>query len=151
MRLSYRGRHEFRRGGQQRAIISVAALVCLLVMTVICGSLLRLVHSERTLVRNQERTLQADWLAESALERAALRLSDDPEYRGETWSLSASDLGGQTPGVVTINVERLRDTAGSNRRRVTVQADFPIDPPQRIRSRGQAMADIGPGRAGAAP
>jgi len=151
MRLSHRVRSEFRRGGQPRAVISVAVLVCLLVMTLICGSLLRLVHSERMLVRNQERTLQADWLAESALERAALRLGDDPAYRGETWTLSAKELGGSTPGVVTIDVERLGDPAESNRRQVTVQADYPIDPPQRIRARRQAIVDIGPGRAGAAP
>ncbi len=151
MKLSLRGGNGARRGGQPRAVISVAVLVCLLVMTLICGSLLRLVHSERMLVRNQERALQADWLAESGLERAALRLGDDPAYRGETWTLSAGELGGPIPGVVTIHVEPLDDLAESNRRQVTVTADFPIDPPQRIRSRRQVIVDIGPGRAGAAP
>jgi hypothetical protein len=139
-------------GGSRRSgMISVAVLVCLLVMTLICGSLLRLVHSQRALVRNQERTLQADWLAESALERAVSRLGSEPAYRGETWTLSAFDLGGQTPAVVIIKVEPLRDPAESNRRQVMVQADFPIDAPQRIRSRRQAIVDISPGPAGAAP
>ncbi len=137
--------------GRPRAMISVGVLVCLLVMTLICGSLLRLVHSQRALVRNHERMLQADWLAASALERAARRLGDDPAYRGETWRLSAEDLGGRTPGVVTINVEPRRDPAEANRRQVTVEADFPIDPPQRVRSRRQAIVEISPERVGAAP
>jgi hypothetical protein len=125
-------------------MISVAVLVCLVVMTLICGSLLRLVHSQRALVRSEERRLQADWLAESALERAASRLGDDPAYPGETWTLSAGDLGGNEPGVVTINVEPDRDPVESHRRRVTIQADYPVEASRRVRSRRQAVLDIGP-------
>jgi hypothetical protein len=139
------------RRSRPRAMISVVVLVCLLVMTLICGSLLRLIHAQRALVRNQERTLQADWLAESALRRAVLRLNVDPAYRGETWKLSADDLGGRIPGVVTIQVEPRRDPQETSRRLVTVQADFPIELPQRIRTRRHVLVDVVPSGAGAAP
>ena len=51
----------------------------------ICGGLLRLVGSQRVLIRSEERTLQAEWLAESGVERAVARLAGDTSYRGETW------------------------------------------------------------------
>jgi hypothetical protein len=124
-------------------LITVAVLVCLIVMTLICGGLLRLAQSQRTSIRNEERRLQADWLAESGLERAAVRLADDPSYRGETWPLSAVEIGGDAPGVVTITVEPRRDEPA--RRLVTVQADYPRDPERRARSRKQLVVAVGPG------
>ena len=94
-----RGTHgAFRPDGPPRAMISVAVLVCLLVIMLICASLLRLVQSRRALIRNEERKLQADWLVESGLDRAAARLGDDPSYRGETWTIPADELGGQGAG-----------------------------------------------------
>jgi Tfp pilus assembly protein PilX len=130
-------------------MISVVVLVCLLVMTLIFGSLLRLVHSQRALVRHDERRLQADWLAESGLERAAARLGNDPRYRGETWTFPADELGDQSPGVVTITVEPRK--GAENQRLVTVQADYPRDPPRRARARRQVTVELGPGQTGATP
>jgi type II secretory pathway component PulK len=149
MRHYHPGRRGFWDQGPRRGMISVAVLVCLLVITLIFGSLLRLVQSQRALVRNEGRRLQADWLAESGLDRAAARLGDDPAYRGENWTLPADELGIQAPGVVTITVERRKGAA--NQRLVTVQADYPRDPPRRARSRRQMIVDVGPGRAGATP
>jgi type II secretory pathway component PulK len=101
-------------------MISVAALVCLLVMTLICGSLLRTIQTQRALVRSEERRLQADWLAESGLERAYARLANDPAYRGETWTLPADQIGGTDAGSVTIGFAARPERGGVSQRLVNV-------------------------------
>jgi hypothetical protein len=125
-------------------------LVCLLVLALIAAGLLRMVHLQRGVLRTEERRLQADWLVESGLERAAARLADDAAYPGESWTLSARELEGPAPGVVTIAVEPGPGPAAAGSRLVTVVADYPGDPRQRVRSRKQAVVDVGPGgRSGA--
>jgi hypothetical protein len=132
-------------------MISVAALVCLLVMTLICGSLLRTIQTQRALVRSEERRLQADWLAESGLERACARLANDAEYQGETWSVTADQLGGKDNAAVTIQVAARPGKDGEIQRLVSVQADYPSDPSRRVRARRQAIVDIAARAREAAP
>jgi Tfp pilus assembly protein PilX len=85
--------------------VTVAVLVCLVVAAMIGGALLRTGLVQRRRIQMEERRLQALWLAESGLERAAARLADAHDYRGETWEVPAADLGGPWPGTVTIAVE----------------------------------------------
>src|SRR5436305_2022668 len=116
--------HEIGRD-RRRAMITIVVLVCLLVITLMAAALIRLTRSHHALLRNEERTLQAEWLAEPALRRASARLADDPKYAGETWSIPAEDLGGPDPGAVTI-VVRPRDGEDAGRLvDVEVLADFP--------------------------
>ena len=140
MRRSHPGRDDAPPLGRRRAAITVAVLVCLLIMTLLGAGLLRMVGTQRKLIRNEERALQADWLAESGIDRAAARLAEDPHYSGETWSITAETLGGPSPGVVTIKVEPRRD--GPERRLVTVQADYPSALNQRVRSSKTAIVDL---------
>jgi hypothetical protein len=135
-----------------RGSITVVALVCLLVIMTITAGLLRMARSQRSLLINEEHTLQADWLAESGLDRAAARLAADASYRGETWPLAAADLSGPEPGVVTITVETPEDKTSDRRRAiVTVVADYPVEPRQRVRSRKQVLMKLGSGRPGGSP
>ena len=83
--------------------------------------------------------LQAQWLAEAGVERAAARLSADANYRGETWTISAKELAGANDGAVRINVEK--DAGRANRRRVSVEADYPDDPVHRCRWQKQIVLD----------
>jgi type II secretory pathway component PulK len=64
--------------------------------------------------------LQAAWLAESALDRAALRLATDDKYEGEAWQPVVGGADGET-GRVEIAVESL-DNGG---RRITARAHWP--------------------------
>ena len=123
----------------------IAVLVCLIIVTLISGAVLKVGLAQRDLARDRERRLQAEWLAESGVDRALARLTRDRDYTGETWSITASDLGlpeanrvhrstGQadrSAAIVTIAVEPIAGEA--NRRRIRVQADYPPDPPRRSR------------------
>lgn len=147
MRTNRRGPRQQHR--PRRAVVTVAVLVCLLLITLIAASLLRMVHSQRALIRVEERGVQAEWLAESGLERASMRLEEDSGYHGETWSIPAESIGGSDTGVVTILVEPGRES--SRRRLVTVHADYPIEPVQRVRRSKQSVVDLAPVPAGATP
>jgi len=140
----------------RRGLTVVALLICLILVTLISAAILKISTAQREFIRAQERRLQAEWLVESGVERCLASLAADRDYAGETWSLSAVDLGvaqavrsigadhkaDQAAAVVTITVDRLRDN--SLRRRVRVQADYPRDSPRRARHSKQILIDLEP-------
>jgi hypothetical protein len=133
---------------ERRGVLTVAALVCLLAVMLIAAGVLRLVRSERGLLQNEERRLQADWLVESGLERAVARLGTEPTYRGETWSMTAEDLGGDSAGVVTVTVE---PGPRAGERLLRVQADYPPDAALRVRAHRELAVGVAAPPTGAAP
>ncbi len=147
----------------RRALTTVAVLVCLIVISLIGAALLKVGLAQRSQIRSQEQRLQAEWLAESGLDRALGRLAADRSYLGEKWPIRAQELSvpagpapGQTSGsparqtaMITITVDRVRENA--NRRRIRVQADYPLDPPARSRHTKQMLIDLEPDKAGVAP
>ncbi len=60
---------------QRRGLTAAAVLVCLMVVTLVSGVLVKQGVAYRQQVRSQERRLQAEWLAESGVERAFARLA----------------------------------------------------------------------------
>jgi hypothetical protein len=141
MKCSDRDRMRARGLRPRRGLITVAVLICLVVIAMIGVGLLRVGRLERTTIDHDERALQAEWLAESGIEHAAGRLAGEPGYPGETWSIPADALGGPWSGVVSIKVEPSRDEPA--RRLVTVQADYPTDPALRVRTSKQRVVDLG--------
>jgi Tfp pilus assembly protein PilX len=130
-----------------RGLTVVAVLVCLIIITLVSGSVLKIGLAQRELARAQERRLQAEWLAESGAQRALARFAADSTYTGETWSVSADDLGqsdkaSESAATVAIAIERV--AADSDRRRVKVTADYPRDPPKRARHTREFMIDLTP-------
>jgi type II secretory pathway component PulK len=137
-----------------RGLTVVAVLVCLIIVTMISGAVLKVSLAQRELARDQERRLQTEWLAESGAQRAIARLTRDRDYSGETWSLKAQDLGQierppafPSPGEaskavaqITIAVERV--PAATNRRRVRVQADYPLGAARRSRQTKEILIDL---------
>ncbi len=109
----------------RRAAVLVVVLVCVGVASVIFASLLSGLASQHSAARTDEWQVQAAWLAESGLERAASRLRSDAKYAGETWRIPADVLGGPSGAAVRIEIQTLPDQPG--RRLVRVQADFPDD------------------------
>jgi hypothetical protein len=114
----------------------VIVLVALAVVAALFASMLKMAGAGRHQIEVELRRAQAECLAQSALERAAARLSREESYRGETWSVPAAELPGDGPGAVSIAVEP--DPADARRRLVTVRADYPDDPLRRCRITRQA-------------
>jgi len=146
-----------------RGMTVVAVMICLIVVTLASGAVLKVGLAYRARVQLQERRLQAEWLAESGVERALARLAVDRAYTGETWPISAADLGlpDQPPAtgtteksqgaaaVVTIAVDPLEGVA--TRRRVRVQADYPRDAPGRSRHSKQVIINLETRKPGVTP
>jgi Tfp pilus assembly protein PilX len=118
----------------------VCALACLVVVTIMTGVLLRRAALERDRIRAAERQLQAAWLADSALDRAAAALAVSREYKGETWTPAAADIGGPDSGRVAISVQAVDGQPG--KRKLTAQADYPADTPYRIRQTKELLLEI---------
>ncbi len=125
----------------QRGSISVCVLVCLIIITALSGALLRVGLAERNRLSGEERRLQAEWLAESGIERAVARLaSSRGKYDGETWDLSGVELGGLFPGRVAITIEPVGSHA--DQRRVLVRADYPREATLRARISRTTVVDL---------
>ena len=125
----------------RRGAVLVAVLVCLVVIALMAATLLRLGLTRRARIRSEERTWQAEWLAESGLERASARLAADPAYRGETWDVSAADLGGRWRGRVVLEVEPV-DRPGPPTFRVRSRADYPSDDPPGARRTREVLVGL---------
>jgi Tfp pilus assembly protein PilX len=138
----------------RRGSVTVVVLVCLIVVTLICGALLKVGLTERKVVRTEEDRLQAEWLVEAGLERGASRLKTGTDYTGETWTISAEDLGGPDPGLVTIVVETPTDHP--DQRALKVRAEYPAGSAQAVRQSKRLVlkpraADRGDDRTGLVP
>jgi type II secretory pathway pseudopilin PulG len=112
-------------------VATVLLLASLAVAIAIFASVLKLIAVQRQSVASQTRQVQADWLAESAIERAAARLAADSGYHGETWNLSPQEISSRDGAAILIRVDEV--PGKPDRRAVHVQADYPDDPYQRAR------------------
>lgn len=131
----------------RKGLTVVAVIVCLVVLLMLSGVILKVAAARRLVARQLERKVQADWLAESGLERAIGRLAADPAYKGETWNLTAADLdrpqvtkNADPAASVTIKVE----PTGAIRGQIIVVADFPPNPPDRVRRTKRLHVDLKP-------
>jgi type II secretory pathway component PulK len=118
------------RPNQRRGTILVVILVCFIVAAVVIGLLVKSAAVEHKTAVAHLRSLQAQWLAEAAVQRAAARLVADANYAGETWTIPAEELDGNG-GVARIRVEAVADKPGAHR--VSIEADYPDDPQHRSR------------------
>jgi len=121
-------------GNLRTGAVLVIAMICLLMATVIVASLAQTTIVQRERVIRDEWQLQAEWLAESALDRAVVR-SREADYAGETWKPA---LDGESIGTVLITVERAEDA----QLMITVVADVPDRDDERVRVRKAAAVAI---------
>lgn len=124
----------------RRAAVLVVVLVCLGVASIIFASLLRNLVSQHNAAQSDEWRVQAAWLAESGLERAANRLRSDAKYAGETWRIPADALGGTSGAALHIEVQTIPGQRGQ--RLVRVQADFPDGAKRWARQTRQAPVPV---------
>lgn len=110
-----------RRGGAL-----VIALVTLLVVMLIAGTVARSVVASHRQAMRRHNELQAQWLADAALARGLANATRQEDYSGETWRVNVS---AEDAGVAEIQVKRGAPAAGFQ---VLVQAHYPDDPWQRV-------------------
>jgi hypothetical protein len=125
--------------GRQRGVVVVIVLVCLMVAVGMSAAVLSQIAAERRVVQSSQRSLQAAWLAEAGIERAAAKLANNSSYVGETWTISAKELAAGEGATVTIRVEPVAGRA--ERRAVRVEADFGDSPERRARRTKQITID----------
>jgi Tfp pilus assembly protein PilV len=127
-------------GPRSRGFVLIAVMVALAVALAIVVSWLQIIIVERQSLRDQQYRLQTEWLAESALARAAARLRIDPNYSGETWQVSLTEPGGEVAGEALIRVESAAENP--QRRVVRVEANFPIADERRQRLSKDISVDL---------
>ena len=125
---------------RRRGAILIVILLCFLVAASMFALLARHSVAEHRAAETQLWTVQSQWIAEAAIERAAARLAADANYTGDTWTISAAELGGNDGGQARIRVEKI--DGSSNRRTVRVEADYPDDPVHRARWTKQIAIDV---------
>ena len=138
---------EFRRapgGTERQGIILFTTIVALLAAGVITLCILRSAVSQYEHIRDQRRQLQAEQLAQAAIGRAIDRLRSSGEYRGETWHVSADELGGPLAGDVVIEVQKAGDGTDENQLKISVRADYPPDEIYRSRRSRELLVTLQP-------
>jgi len=125
---------------RRSGLVSVAVLVALFVIGLVCAGLLKVAFARRAEVGMEERRLQAGLLADSGVDRAVVRLQASVDYGGETWEVPAEDLGGRGAATVAIQVEKIADRPEG--RRVRVRADYPIGSSLRCRQSRETVVTI---------
>src|SRR5262245_52332864 len=100
----------------------VIALVTLLVVTSIMASIMHALLIELRQTRQTVNEVQAQWLADAAVERGAARLAAQPNYDGESWSVdfptSSSSTGSH--GIIEIKIEQVE---GEKPKQIVVHAN----------------------------
>jgi hypothetical protein len=137
--LLSRGNSRNSRQHRRSGAVLIVVLVCFAVATVLFVLLARQAVAERHMAETRLWTLQAQWVAEAALERAAARLAAEPNYAGETWTIPAAEFVGTDGARATIQVETVADQP--NRRLVRVEANYPDDPVHRAQFTKQVTID----------
>ena len=107
----------------RRGAALVLALVCLLVVATLGVAVTRLLMDEHRQANRRQQQLQALWVAESAVQRAAVQLQTSLDYEGETWDIDAGSMGTRWPAQAVIRVEPVE--SHERLRRIVVQAHYP--------------------------
>jgi Tfp pilus assembly protein PilV len=119
-----------------------AALVSLLVVMVFAGAIVRALVMQHRSSQWDERQLQCLYLVESAVEKTKACCAADPNYAGETWTVTLADRGADRQGVARIRVEPVANEP--LRRRVEIEARWPDDPLLRIQRTKQFTLTLPP-------
>ncbi len=118
----------------------VAVIGCLVAASLILATVVRTAAVGYRAAKTEAWQIQAVWLAESGLQRAVWQLHSNADYVGETWTLSAQELGGSHGAVVQIEVET---PAGQPERRlVRARAEYPNDPQHRVRHTKEIWVEV---------
>ena len=116
---------------RRRGAALVIALVTLLIITSTMAAIIHSLLVDLRQTRHTASELQAQWLADSAVSRAAAQLRANPSYRGETWKPLVGPAGdSNSTGVAEIRLERASESASDLQ--IVVEARYPDRPVRRV-------------------
>src|SRR5689334_20537125 len=90
-------------GNRRKAMLTIAVMVCLVVLGALAAAWTRTLVLERRAIENRHQRLQAEYLARSGMERARTK-AETGDYAGETWRVEANELDGRHGGTVQIDL-----------------------------------------------
>jgi type II secretory pathway component PulK len=108
----------------------IVALVTLLVVMVMTGAIIRTLITDFRETRQAANELQAQWLADAALARAAIQLQSNSGYTSEIWKPTINDNADADTGVAEIRVERNNESSRPDQ--LIVSARYPDHPWRRV-------------------
>lgn len=113
---------EQRRMRRERGSVLVAALVALLIVMSLLGTmLLAAVQSQRQLHAERNHR-QCELLLLAGMDRTAAALARDPAYAGETWLIPAGTLASGEARVAI----RVIEAAAGHQKQVEITAEYPL-------------------------
>lgn len=108
---------------ERQGTVLVAALVCLLIVMGMLGSMLQgTLRAHRQLHRERD-LRQTELLLQAGSDRAVYRLANETSYRGETWNLPADAIAENGAGRVTIEIS---PADGQATLKAQVVAEYPL-------------------------
>lgn len=119
------------RSDRRGAIAVIAMIAILITISIGLGMVKTTLIARQETLRWQHQT-QAEWLVEAGIERAVVQFESSPDYRGETWALSAEELGGREEAQIVIDLKPTGEA--DDEYRLNVIADYPAHGDDRIRS-----------------
>jgi hypothetical protein len=117
----------------------LAALLCLIMLSLAVSSLVGLLVDELHVALLAEKKLQSRSLASAGLDRAVIQLEWDPSYRGEVWELTV-DEEVDLQANVEITIEPLAHSA--RRCRIRAIATYPSNSARSVRTELAILAPI---------
>ena len=132
-----------KRARSRRGGALVAALATLLVVMLVAGAVVRSRVIAHRQARQSQQQLQAEWLAESAIERARAQLVHSATFSGETWRPAMQSIsGGESPATVEIRIESVE--ASNETRRIVAVATYPNVDLRRVTVRRELTISLSP-------
>jgi hypothetical protein len=113
-----------------RGTVLIAALVCLVIVMAVLGSMLTGTLRARRQLHAERDRRQAELLLQAGIERAKFKAAEDDAYRGETWQLPTEQVLGNGKGIVTITLSKAADDQSWQ---YQVVAEYPAGNPLSIR------------------
>jgi type II secretory pathway component PulK len=110
--------------------VLVAALVCLLVVMGMLGTMLQGALQSHRQLRRERDLRQTELLLDAGCDRALHRLANETDYRGETWNVPADAFADKGEGRVTIEIS---PKDGQTARKAHVVAEYPLGDETSIR------------------
>lgn len=115
------------RTGTRRGAVLVIVMVCLLLITLLMASLLKSALMQRRQMIKEQFRVQADWLLDSALERAAQQRLENPEYQGEVWQIAPQELGSRYAAAAEITLKT--EAAENSQLMIQARVRYPENAP----------------------